>query len=151
VNRCELSTLPDEDLIELFYADWGPAGDAAFDAIEARWRPRLESRFRARWGFREEARDLSQVTLLRVWLTRHSPCARYNRDGRFSAWLTRIADNTAKDELRRRGRRPPEAGWPADAPDDWWEAHAAVDQPLVARPADPAAVVDGPGRDRPWT
>jgi RNA polymerase sigma-70 factor, ECF subfamily len=51
---------------------------------------------------RERARDLCQETFIRV--LRHA--ARYRRSTRFATWLYHIARNIARDELRRRRRRP---------------------------------------------
>lgn len=52
-------------------------------------------------GQRELAEDLMQETFLRVVRTIGS----YEHDGRFEAWLFRIAANLARDEARRRQRR----------------------------------------------
>lgn len=52
-------------------------------------------------GSREAAEDLLQETFLRMVRTIDT----YEHDGRFEAWLFRIAANLARDEARRRGRR----------------------------------------------
>ena len=48
-----------------------------------------------------DADDLTQETFLRLW--RAAP--RYRPQGRFAAWLFRIAGNLARQELRRRKLR----------------------------------------------
>lgn len=63
-------------------------------------------------GSRETAEDLLQETFLRVVRT----IAEYKHEGKFEAWLFRIAANLARDHARRVKRR----GWPLalEAPTD---------------------------------
>ncbi len=51
---------------------------------------------------REDAADLTQETLLRVWLG----VRRFRGDSSFSTWVFRIASNVCTDRLRSRSRRP---------------------------------------------
>jgi len=50
---------------------------------------------------REDAADLTQETLLRVWLG----VRRFRGDSSFSTWVFRIASNVCTDRLRSRSRR----------------------------------------------
>lgn len=78
------------------------AGDtAAFQALVERWSPRLIAFLTRALGRRADAEDLSQEIFLRVY--RAAP--RYDCQGRFAAWLFRIAGNLARSELRRRKLR----------------------------------------------
>jgi RNA polymerase sigma-70 factor (ECF subfamily) len=61
---------------------------------------------------REAAEDLTQETFLRVVRT----IGGYQHDGRFEAWLFRIAANLARDQARRGKRRG--ATTSLDTPDD---------------------------------
>lgn len=134
-----LEHLPDEQLIRIVYADWGPHRDAAFAVLEARWRLLLV-RFLRRLGFSPDvAEGLALAVLFRVYRTRCNPPARYRpeKGASFSTWIHQIAQNVARDEWRRRGRRVPEVAGPVDVPDDWWEAVAASDQPLMAEHREP--------------
>ena len=72
--------------------------EAAFDLLVGRWQREV---LRLLWrltGSREEAEDLAQETFLRVWRS----ASRYRGDGRFRAWLLRIAANLARSRARRR-------------------------------------------------
>lgn len=79
------------------------AGDdeSAFDALMARKTPPLMHLAYRMLSDREEARDVVQVTFLRVWSHRAS----YNRRWSPNTWLYRIATNLAIDQLRARRSR----------------------------------------------
>ena len=79
------------------------AGDdeSAFDALMARKTPPLMQLAYRMLGDREEARDVVQVTFLRVWSHR----SRYDRRWSPNTWLYRIATNLAIDQLRARRSR----------------------------------------------
>ena len=88
---------PDDDLVQAT-----AGGDtAAFQVLVERWSPRVIAFLTRALGRRADAEDLSQETFLRVY--RASPL--YVSEGRFSAWLFRIAGNLARSELRRRRLR----------------------------------------------
>ncbi len=53
-------------------------------------------------GDEEQANDLTQITLIKAWRSPRLPTV--ISDGWLSAWLYRIARNTAIDELRKRNR-----------------------------------------------
>lgn len=64
--------------------------------------PRLRSFFKAT-GFQEsDAEDLSQTALWTVFKS----MSQFRGDGSLDAWIYTIARNVARDEWRRRGRRP---------------------------------------------
>ena len=75
--------------------------EAAFDALMTRKTPPLMQLAYRILGDREEARDVVQVTFLRVWTHR----ARYDRRWSPNTWLYRIATNLAIDQLRARRSR----------------------------------------------
>jgi RNA polymerase sigma-70 factor (ECF subfamily) len=79
------------------------AGDdeGAFDALMTRKTPPLMQLAYRMLGDREEARDVVQVTFLRVWSHR----SRYDRRWSPNTWLYRIATNLAIDQLRARRSR----------------------------------------------
>ena len=77
------------------------ADEAAFDALMARKTAPLMQLAHRMLGDREEARDVVQVTFLRVWSHR----SRYDRRWAPNTWLYRIATNLAIDQLRARRSR----------------------------------------------
>jgi RNA polymerase sigma-70 factor (ECF subfamily) len=68
-----------------------------------RWWPRVFAFLVRALSHRSDAEDLAQETFLRAY--RAAP--RYAPEGRFAAWLFRIAGNLARAEMRRRRVR----GW----------------------------------------
>ncbi len=74
----------------------------AFDVIVDAYAGRLGGFFRRLLNCGGEAEDLAQEVFVRV--VRKIP--RYRDDGRFEAWLFRIATNLARDRIRERERRP---------------------------------------------
>jgi len=73
---------------------------AAFEEIVDAYAGRLYGFFRRMLGRREEAEDLVQEVFVRVV----KAIAKYREEGRFEAWLFRIAGNLVRDRLRREPR-----------------------------------------------
>ncbi len=77
-------------------------GDAdAFAELVARRTPGVLAFLRRLLGDAEDARDVAQLTFVRVW----ENLDRYDPAWAFSTWLFRIAGNLAIDALRARGTR----------------------------------------------
>jgi RNA polymerase sigma-70 factor (ECF subfamily) len=76
---------------------------AAFRILMERWWPRVFAFLVRALAHRADAEDLAQETFVRAY--RAAP--RYLPEGRFAAWLLRIAGNLARAEMRRRRVR----GW----------------------------------------
>lgn len=74
---------------------------AALSALVEAYSPRLFGLLYRLTGSREAAEDLLQETFLRVVRCIHA----YEHDGRFEAWLFRIAANLARDHARCGRRR----------------------------------------------
>jgi RNA polymerase sigma-70 factor (ECF subfamily) len=78
------------------------AGDAdSFADLVTRRSPGVLAFLRKMLGDAEEARDVAQLTFVRVWENLH----RYDSSWAFSTWLFRIAGNLAIDALRARKSR----------------------------------------------
>jgi RNA polymerase sigma-70 factor, ECF subfamily len=73
---------------------------AAFDALVEAYSPRLYGYFYRLTGLREDAEDLLQEVFVRLVRM----IDRYEHDGRFDAWLFRIATNLVRDRVRRQKR-----------------------------------------------
>ncbi len=73
----------------------------ALDALFGAYHRRVFGLLRRMTGRRETAEDLLQETFLRVVRTIET----YEHQGRFDAWLFRIAANLARDHARRMRRR----------------------------------------------
>jgi len=73
---------------------------AAFEEIVDAYAGRLYGFFQRMLGGREEAEDLVQEVFVRVV----KAIAEYREEGRFEAWLFRIAGNLVRDRLRREPR-----------------------------------------------
>lgn len=96
VNLAELS--PEE------LARRAQAGSSeAFDALIGRYAPALRQYLRRRCGNAEDAEDVRQETLLRVWRN----IAKYDRSRPFWPWLLAVARNLAAN---RAGNRRPDEG-----------------------------------------
>jgi RNA polymerase sigma-70 factor, ECF subfamily len=77
-------------------------GDSeAFAELVTRRTPGILAFLRRLLGDREDARDVAQLTFVRVW----ENLDRYDPAYAFSTWLFRIAGNLAIDALRARGTR----------------------------------------------
>lgn len=70
---------------------------AAFDALVDRYSARLYGYLYRLTGSRHDAEDLLQELFVRVV----KMIGRYEHDGRFEAWLFRIATNLVRDRVRR--------------------------------------------------
>src|SRR5439155_14358677 len=78
------------------------AGDAdAFEELVRRRTPGVLAFLRRMLGDAEDARDVAQLTFVRVW----ENLDRYDASWAFSTWLFRIAGNLAIDALRSRRTR----------------------------------------------
>jgi len=73
----------------------------AFEELVARRTPGILAFLRRLLGDAEDARDVAQLTFVRVW----ENLDRYDPAYAFSTWLFRIAGNLAIDALRARGTR----------------------------------------------
>lgn len=85
---------PDHDLVEAVRRGDG----AAFDALVRRHEARVH---RLAWrilGDQEDALDAAQETFVKAWRA----IAGFQGGAKFSTWLTRIAINQCRNELRRR-------------------------------------------------
>src|SRR5438034_7476420 len=79
-------------------ARWQHGDPSAFEELVRRWQqPMARFLFRLT-GDATQTADLCQEVFLRVLTARD----RYHDNGRFSAWLYRIALNVARDSARRR-------------------------------------------------
>src|SRR6185503_9858388 len=75
--------------------------DDAFAELVKRRTPGVLAFLRRMLGDAEEARDVAQLTFVRVW----ENLERYDASWAFSTWLFRIAGNLAIDALRSRRTR----------------------------------------------
>jgi RNA polymerase sigma-70 factor (ECF subfamily) len=92
----------DAPAIERTLALRAQAGDVdAFATLVERRAPGVVAFLRRMLGDAEDARDVSQLTFLRVW----ENFGRYDPTWAFSTWLFRIAGNLAIDALRARRTR----------------------------------------------
>jgi len=91
-------TVPDDTLVERTLA-----GDAAaFSALYDRYERPLFNFVYQYVGDYEAAQDIFQETMVRAY----RKLGRYQLGTSFSAWVHRIAINLAKDEFKRKKRRP---------------------------------------------
>ena len=72
--------------------------EAAFRLLVQRWEKELLAFLIYMLGSREEAEDLVQDTLVKVY----HQAGQYRPEGKFKSWLFRIAGNLARSRLRRR-------------------------------------------------
>lgn len=92
----------DSPAIERALALKAQAGDLeAFATLVQRRTPGVVAFLRRMLGDAEDARDVAQITFLRVW----ENIGRYDPAWAFSTWLFRIAGNLAIDALRARKTR----------------------------------------------
>jgi RNA polymerase sigma-70 factor (ECF subfamily) len=122
---------PDDDALMALAS----GGDShAFRILFDRWAPRVRSFLVRSLTSRADADDLTQETFVRAWRA----AGRYEAEGRFPAWIFRIAGNLARQEVRRRRVR----GWfrgTGGEPDD--------DEVLGSLPAPSAFDPEGRLRD----
>jgi len=91
-RREEVGQLPDREL-----AIQARSGDmVAFEALVVRKTPSVVAVARRIVGNLEDARDVAQMSFLRVW----EQLSRYDETYSFNTWLYRIATNLAIDFLR---------------------------------------------------
>ena len=95
---------------------------SAFEELVDRYSSRLYGFLYRLTGCREDAEDLVQEVFVRVVRM----IVKYEDDGRFDAWLFRIATNLVRDRIRRSKRRPAPASLDP-------EEHAAGSQPGGSR------------------
>lgn len=74
----------------------------AFRQLVERYNARIFGFFRRRLGDRQEAEDLTQEVLLRLFRSRRT----YQPRARFSTWVFHITQNVARNALRFRQRHP---------------------------------------------
>jgi RNA polymerase sigma-70 factor (ECF subfamily) len=74
----------------------------AFGQLVERYNARIFGFFRRRLGDRQEAEDLTQEVLLRLFRSRHT----YRPRALFSTWVFHIMQNVARNALRFRQRHP---------------------------------------------
>jgi RNA polymerase sigma-70 factor, ECF subfamily len=74
----------------------------AFGQLVERYNTRIFGFFRRRFGDRQEAEDLAQEVMLRLFRARQS----YQPRARFSTWVFHITQNVARNALRFRQRHP---------------------------------------------
>ncbi len=86
---------PDLDVLEAF-RDGSPS---AFDALVERHQGRIFRLGCRLLGDRDAALDAAQETFVKAW----KALPRFEGKARFSTWLTRIAINQCRNELRKRG------------------------------------------------
>ena len=93
----------------------------AFEALVDLYASRLYGFLYRLTGQREDAEDLVQEVFVRLVRT----IDRYQHDGRFEAWLFRIATNLARDRLRRVRRSIGTTSWEALSADSEHGGRAA--------------------------
>ncbi len=107
-----------------------PTDTEAQRQLVASYAPRVFGLMLRMVAHRETAEDLTQEALMKAV----GALARYRPEGKFEAWLFRIAANTARDWIRRRGRQPTLGLDPADpAPPEAAVDHGGPADPLTAR------------------
>ncbi len=105
---------------------------AAFDTLIETYSARLYGYFYRLTGSRDDAEDLLQEVFVRLVRT----IERYEHDGRFDAWLFRIATNLVRDRVRRmKTRRAAGANGQGIGPDDADALSHAADE-TAADPGD---------------
>lgn len=90
-----LSKMTDDMLVNLYVE----GNNQAFDVLLNRHKDRLYSYIYFIVRSREVAEDIFQETFVKAIVTLQQ--GRYNSDGKFSAWLTRIAHNLVIDSFRQ--------------------------------------------------
>jgi RNA polymerase sigma-70 factor (ECF subfamily) len=91
----------------------GRDDEAAFEALVARWRPRVVNFFVTRGADPEGAEDCAQETFVRIHGYRHA----YRPDAPFTAFLFTVARNALADWKRSRARHRDREGGPAGLDD----------------------------------
>lgn len=106
----------DEQLVAAYA---GHGDDRAFEILVARHQERVYSFLHGMVNDADVADDLFQDTFLRVIHALRKTRGAYRDEGRFGAWVMRIARNAALDYLRRRRRWHEDGTGATDGPDPW--------------------------------
>ena len=128
-----VDVLMDADQIAELIARAQQRDPAAFDALVGAYSARLYGYFYRLTGSRHDAEDLLQELFVRLVRM----VGEYRHDGRFDAWLFRIATNLVRDRLRR-AKKTPAVG--LDLSPTGCEGTAWAQQPDHKNP-DPSEVV----------
>ena len=89
-----LKQMTDDMLVTLYLE----GNNSAFDILLERHKDRLYNYIFFLVHSREVAEDIFQETFVKAIMTLHQ--GRYTNDGKFSAWITRIAHNLVIDQFR---------------------------------------------------
>jgi RNA polymerase sigma-70 factor, ECF subfamily len=101
-------------------------GDAEAWAVLVRgYSPRVFALLLRQCRNRDLAEELTQATFVKLV----EQLNRYQEQGRFEAWLFRIAVNALRDEMRRRGRQATAVGTQGEGAGPAAESSSAVEQP----------------------
>jgi RNA polymerase sigma-70 factor (ECF subfamily) len=95
------SSSPPDEVIDGLVARAREGDPQAFNALVARFQDGIYSLTLRMLGSSQPAEDATQETFIRAWRRIDT-----FRGGSFRSWLFTIAANQARDELRRRRRRP---------------------------------------------
>ena len=138
-----------DDVVDALVARARQGDLQAFNALVARFQEGVYGLTLRMLGSSQPAEDATQEAFIRAWQRLET-----FRSGSFKSWLFTIAANQARDELRRRGRRPaqsldqarddpdrpdldPPASDPApDAEAERLEMRAALERALMTLPDD---------------
>lgn len=116
----------------------------AYDALIDAYAPRLHGYLYRLTGSRDDADDLLQEVFLRVVRT----IATYRHDGRFDAWLFRIATNLVRDRIRRLRRAPRTLSLDGPAPAESEGGTERLDVADTGAPLPDAGLVADENADR---
>lgn len=105
---------------------------AALDALVERYSSRLYGFVFRFTSSRDDSEDLVQEVFVRVVRM----IGQYEHDGRFEAWLFRIAANLARDRVRKLGRTP-RTGSLDDMTDADGHGRGEIESPRLLDPARP--------------
>jgi RNA polymerase sigma-70 factor (ECF subfamily) len=95
-----------EDELRGLLARWGQGDSQAADRVISAFSPRIYTFLLRFTGRQDVAEDLTQETFIRVVRS----IGRYEHQGRFGAWLYRIAANLGRDYFRRASHQPSTPG-----------------------------------------
>ncbi|MCA9970220.1 MAG: RNA polymerase sigma factor [Anaerolineales bacterium] len=109
MSQAHLTARTDEELVSLCLAR-GNRDERPFQELFQRHRQMVWHVCYSYTRHPQDAEDLTQDVFFKVY--RH--LSGFEGRAAFKTWLYRIAVNTAQNELRRRGRRPQEAGTAVD-------------------------------------
>lgn len=95
------SSRPPDDIVDALVARARQGDLQAFNSLVARFQDGVYGLTLRMLGSSQPAEDATQEAFIRAWQRIET-----FRGGSFRSWLFTIAANQARDELRRRGRRP---------------------------------------------